>query len=71
LSTRIINFTLNYAEKNSVTRAITDRLIKLSTDEETLTNDLKYVLVKKLLGGNKQKFQGMMNNAEVIKMAMK
>lgn len=71
LTTRIINFTLNYAEKNSVTRAITDRLIKLSTDEETLTNDLKYVLVKKLLGGNKQKFQGMMNNAEVIKMAMK
>jgi hypothetical protein len=71
LTTRIINFTLNYAEKNSVTRAITDRLIKLSTDEETLTNDLKYVLVKKLLAGNKQKFQGMMNNTEIIKMAMK
>jgi hypothetical protein len=71
LTTRIINFTLNYAEKNSVTRAITDRLIKLSTDEETLTNDLKYVLVKKLLAGNKQKFQGMMNNTEIIKMAMR
>lgn len=71
LTTRIINFTLNYAENNSVTRAITDRLIKLSTDEETLTNDLKYVLVKKLLAGNKQKFQGMMNNTEIIKMAMK
>jgi hypothetical protein len=71
LTTRIINFTLNYAEKNSVTRAITERLIKLSTDPETLTYDLQFILVKKILAGNKQKFQGMLTNPEVIKMSLK
>ena len=71
LTTRIINFTLNYAEKNSVTKAVTERLIKLSTDPETLTYDLQFILVKKILAGNKQKFQGMLTNPEVIKMSLK
>lgn len=71
LTRRLINFTLNYAENNSVTKKVTDRLIKLSTDEETLSNDLKFILVRDILNGNKQKFQGMMTNAEVLKMAMK
>jgi hypothetical protein len=71
LTRRLINFTLNYAENNSVTKKVTDRLIKLSTDEETLSNDLKFILVRDILNGNKQKFQGMMTNADVLKMAMK
>lgn len=71
LTTRIINYTINYSETNSITKKIIDRLIKLSTDEDTLTNDLKYIIVKKILNANKQKFQGMMLNPEVIKMAMK
>lgn len=71
LTTRIINFTLEYSEKNNITKAILDRLIKLCTDEETLTNDLKYILVKRILKGNKTKFQGMMTNIEVAKMTMK
>jgi hypothetical protein len=71
LTRRLINFTLNYAENNSLTKKVTDRLIKLSTDEETLSNDLKFILVRDILNGNKQKFQGMMTNADVLKMAMK
>ena len=71
LTTRIINYTINYSETNSITKKIIDRLIKSSTDEDTLTNDLKYIIVKKILNANKQKFQGMMLNPEVIKMAMK
>jgi len=71
LTTRIINFTINYSESNSITKKVIDRLIKLSTDEDTFTTDLKYHLVKKILNGNKQKFQGMMTNPEVIKMSMK
>lgn len=71
LTRRLINYTINYAENNSVTKKITDRLIKLSTDEETLSNDLKFILVRDILNANKQKFQGMMTNAEVLKMAMK
>jgi hypothetical protein len=45
-------------------------LIKLAT-EDVFTDDLKYVLVKKILNGNKQKFQKLMVNPEVMKMAMK
>jgi len=71
LTRRLINFTLNYAENNSVTKKITDRLIRISTDQDTFSNDLKFILVRDILNGNKQKFQGMMTNADVLKMAMK
>lgn len=70
LTTRLINFTLNYSEKNTITQKIIDRLVKLSTDD-TITDDLKYVLVKKILNGNKQKFQKLMAVPEVMTMAMK
>lgn len=71
LTTRLINFTVNYSEKNTIHQKTIDRLIKLATDQETLTDDLKYVLVKKVLNGNKQKFQKLMADPEVMKMAMK
>ena len=71
LTTRLINFTINYSEGNTIYQKQIDRLIKLATDEDTLTNDLKYVMVKKILNGNKAKFQKMMMNEAVMKMAMK
>lgn len=71
LTTRLINFTVMYAENNTITQKTIDRLIKLMTDPDTLTDDLKYVLVKKVLNGNKQKFQKLMSNADVIKMSLK
>tara|TARA_B110000503_G_C7105539_1_gene395751 strand:- start:339 stop:1067 length:729 start_codon:yes stop_codon:yes gene_type:complete len=70
LTTRLINFTVNYSESNAIYQKHIDRLIKLATDD-TLTNDLKYVMVKKILNGNKAKFQKMMMNEAVMKMAMK
>jgi len=70
LTTRLINFTVNYSESNAIYQKQIDRLIKLATDD-TLTNDLKYVMVKKILNGNKAKFQKMMMNEAVMKMAMK
>lgn len=71
LTTRLINFTVNYATTNSITQKVIDRLIKLATDPETLTDDLKYILIKKVLNGDKQKFQKLVNNQEVMKIAMK
>ena len=71
LTTRLINWTIHYAEKNSITQKEIDRLIKYATDPDTLTDDLKYILVKKILNGNKQKFQKLMLNQEVITMSMK
>lgn len=70
LTTRLINFTVNYSEKNTIYQKQIDRLIRLATDD-TLTNDLKYIMVKKILNGNKAKFQKLLSNPEVMKMAMK
>lgn len=70
LVTRLINYTTNYAENNTITPAITERLIKFCTGD-VFTNDLKYIIVKKVINSNKQKFQKLMLNAEVVKMAMK
>ncbi len=39
--------------------------------EEAFTNDLRYHLVKKILNGNKQKFQKLLANQQVIEMSMK
>lgn len=71
LTTRLVNFTVNYSEANTISQKTIDRLIKLATDKHTLTDDLKYILVKKVLNGNKQKFQKLMTNPEVMEMAMK
>ena len=70
LATRLINFTINYSEKNSINQKHIDRLIKLGT-EDAFTDDLKYVVIKKILNGNKQKFQKLLMNEAVMKMTMK
>ena len=71
LATRIINYTLVYAKDNTITTKITDRLIKINTEKDLFTNDLQYVMIKQILNGNKQKFQKLMANPEIMKMAMK
>jgi hypothetical protein len=70
LATRLINYTVNYAEENTITQKITDRLIRFATDD-LFTNDLKYIIIKKIINANKQKFQKLMLNADVVKIAMK
>lgn len=70
LTTRLINFTINYAEKNTVTDKISQRLIRFMTDD-LFTNDLKYILVKKIVNANKAKFQKLMLDADVVKMTLK
>ena len=70
ICTRLINFTCNYAESNTITPAITDRLTRFITDENAFTNDLQYIIVKKVINANKQKFQKLMLNPAIVKMAM-
>jgi hypothetical protein len=70
LATRLINFTVEYAEKHTINQAIIDRLITFAT-VDLFTNDLKYIIIKNIIKGNKQKFQKLMLNTEVIKMAGK
>ena len=71
LMTRIINYTLHYAQKNVIGPKITARITKLATDEDTFNNDLKYILVKKLVNGNKTKFQKLLTDPKLIEMAIK
>ena len=71
LTTRLINFTVNYSEKNTITQKNIDRLIKLGTDPDTFTDDLKYILIKRVLNGNKAKFQKLLMNEAVLKMSLK
>jgi len=71
LTTRLINYTISYAEKNTIPTKMIDRLVMLCTDLDIFTDDLRYYLVKKVLNGNKQKFQAMIANDKVAEMAMR
>jgi len=71
ITSRIINYSLEYATEHTITKPIISRLITLSTVEDVLNNDLQYVLIKKLLAGNKVKFQKIMEDSKVLKMATK
>lgn len=70
LATRLANYAVVYAKDNTISQKITDRLISLST-KDYFTNDLKYLVVRTIFNGNKQKFNKMMMNPDIIKMTMK
>jgi len=71
ITTRIINFALYHAESNPITPEIIDRLTTLIKEQDLLTDDLKYHVVKKILNGNKQKFQKMLIDTKVQELATK
>ena len=71
VATRIVNFALTYAESNSVPDAMIQRIVKLTTDCDAFTDDLKYFMVKEIVNGNKNKFAKLMMNQNVVKMAVK
>ena len=70
LATRLSNYAVVYSKENTVTQKITDRLIAFCT-KDYFTNDLKYLIVRSIFNGNKQKFNKMMMNPEIVKMTMK
>tara|TARA_Y100000385_G_scaffold291908_1_gene373804 strand:- start:3877 stop:5142 length:1266 start_codon:yes stop_codon:yes gene_type:complete len=70
LATRLGNFAVVYSKENTITKKISDRLISLCT-KDYFTNDLKYLIVRTIFNGNKQKFNKMMMNPDIIKMTMK
>lgn len=69
LATRLANYTLHYAETNAVTEKIIKRLTLLTTEEDLFANDLNYFVIREILNGNKTKFQKLMMNPEIVKMA--
>ena len=71
IATRLVNYSLMHAETNPVSDQMANRLIKLITDCNAFTDDLKYYMVKEIVNGNKVKFAKLMMNNEVVKMAVK
>ena len=70
LATRLANYAVVYSKESTVTQKITDRLIRLCTDDY-FTNDLKYLVIRTIFNGNKQKFNKLMMNPDIIKMTVK
>ena len=71
VATRIINYSLTQAQTKSIPQDIIDRLVKITTDCSSFTDDLKYYIIKELLNGNKPKFSKLMLNPKVAQMAIK
>ena len=65
LSSRIINYGLYHAEKNPIDQKVIDRISAIIREEGLFNYDLKYVIAKRLVGGNKVKFQKLVFVPEV------
>lgn len=71
ISTRLVNYSLTFAEKNPIGKDMVQRIGKLVTDCESFTSDLKYYMIKEIVNGNKNKFGVLMMQPEIVKMAVK
>ena len=71
IATRLVNYSLVHAETKSISDAMVTRLVKLTTDCDAFTDDLRYYMIKEIVNGNKLKFSKLMMNNEVVKMAVK
>lgn len=65
MSTRLVNFALTHFKSNPMKAEVIKRLEKLVIDE-IFAIDLKYMIVRNLINGNKQKFQKLMLNDKVM-----
>ena len=70
LATRLSNYSVVYSTENTIGQKVNDRLIALCT-KDYFTDDLKYLIVRTIFNGNKQKFNKMMMNPAIIKMTVK
>jgi len=71
IATRLINYSLVFAEKKAIPAPMIQRIIKLTTDCDAFTDDLRYYMIKEIVNGNKVKFAPLMMNQNVVKMAVK
>ena len=69
LATRLANYSIVYSKENSVTADIVTRLEKLCTGDY-FTNDLKYLVVRTIYNGARQKFNKLMMKPQIVKMTM-
>lgn len=70
LATRFANYTSLYSKENPITDKHLERVTMLCV-EKIFGNDLQYFVIREILNNNKQKFQKLMGNSELVKMATK
>lgn len=70
LATRIVNYSLVYAESNPITDKITDRIKDIIKSEGLFALDLHYFMIKNIINGNKVKFQKILLDKEIVKLAI-
>jgi hypothetical protein len=68
LATRLTNYSIKYAQGNPITPEITKRMIKLTTEENLFTDDLRYNISSQVVGANKTKWSKYMMDPKVIMM---
>lgn len=71
LSTRIVNYSVYYAKDNKIDDKIIDRLKNIIKQEDLFALDNQYVIIKGLIAGNKTKFQKLLLDPEITKVAVK
>lgn len=69
LSTRIINYSLHYAEKNPIDDKFITRLKALTT-KDLFLKDLEYMMVRSIFIGNKTKFKKLSVDASMQEMLL-
>lgn len=71
MTSRITNYGLFHAEKNPIDQKIIDRIVALIEEEDLFNYDLKYIIAKKFVTGNKTKFQKLVLAPSVNELIMK
>jgi MoxR-like ATPase len=71
IATRVINYTIHYASKETVTQKIKERIIEICTYEKLFTADLRYAIIKAIVNADKQQFQSLMMNEGIIQMSIR
>ena len=70
ISQRIVNYSLFYAQHNSIDKPVIDRLALLM-NEELFAVDLKYKIVKEIYNGDTSNFKSLMLNKTLLKFLTK
>ena len=71
VSTRVVNYLVNFAKTNPISAQILKRVEELFIDCTSFTDDLKYFIVKEIVNANKQKFGKLMMNPKIANIIIK
>ena len=69
-ATRIVNYSLYYSKDNRIDDKIIGRLTKLMT-HTMFTDDLKFLMVREIINGNRTKFNKLLLNPTIVKYTTK